>query len=436
MARVLAIPLLTLALLAISTPASATAISAPANDDFIRVAKTMVDQEPEEEEDTKVVLKWLTESSIEVKHNGKTDVVQLTPTSMIEETPKASDCLFEGTLPSDPDSLVEVEGCMDELETYVTIASKHVEGGIQDFTIKKSSPGKTFHITPVNGFTPELSNNPEDESEAEREHQSPAKFFASQYNGGLPRSVDMDTYIKVDSRLTNKHGGDAGTKRFMDRVLTRAKIYLVRANVQMKLKVRGYSKTNENYQATSSDIYKLANKRSSRSESYFTHSGQGGTVGIAFVGTFCNRGGYSVNINEQYTDRNPTVTTARTYAHELGHNVGMSHDFDRKHGGRNGRCDGKGLMSYVRAPDAWSTCSNEDFKAWYNRQGYYCARTSRMEMEFDAWGNYAEDDDTPHHVRLTGSGTGNDTSVTVTSGAGKPAAAFFIAVFIAINSVF
>merc|ERR1712088_725919 len=33
----------------------------------------------------------------------------------------------------------------------------------------------------------------------------------------------MDTYIKVDSRLTNKHGGDAGTKRFMDRVLTRPK---------------------------------------------------------------------------------------------------------------------------------------------------------------------------------------------------------------------
>ena len=35
-------------------------------------------------------------------------------------------------------------------------------------------------------------------------------------------------------------------------------------------------------------------------------------------------------------------------------------------------------MSYGRAPDAWSTCSNEDFKAWYNRQGYYCARTSKF----------------------------------------------------------
>ena len=52
-----------------------------------------------------------------------------------------------------------------------------------------------------------------------------------------------------------------------------------------------------------------------------------------------------------------------------------------------------------------------------------------MEMEFDAWGNYAADDDKPHHVRLTGSGNGNDTNVVVSGagGLGKSAAAVFIA---------
>ena len=30
----------------------------------------------------------------------------------------------------------------------------------------------------------------------------------------------------------------------------------------------------------------------------------------------------------------------------MGHNFGMSHDFDNKHGGKGGPCDGQGIMSY------------------------------------------------------------------------------------------
>merc|ERR1712062_37434 len=33
-------------------------------------------------------------------------------------------------------------------------------------------------------------------------------------------------------------------------------------------------------------------------------------------------------------------------AHEMGHNMGMSHDFADVHGGDNGACNGQGLMSY------------------------------------------------------------------------------------------
>ena len=53
----------------------------------------------------------------------------------------------------------------------------------------------------------------------------------------------------------------------------------------------------------------------------------------------------------------------------MGHNFGMSHDFDDKHGGKdNTKCDHKGIMSYGNAPMAWSQCSVNDFMGYYNSQ--------------------------------------------------------------------
>ena len=55
---------------------------------------------------------------------------------------------------------------------------------------------------------------------------------------------------------------------------------------------------------------------------------------------------------------------------ELGHNMGMSHDFDDVHGGQNGQCNGQGFMSYGNHQQKWSTCSKNDFLALYNHPLY------------------------------------------------------------------
>ena len=44
----------------------------------------------------------------------------------------------------------------------------------------------------------------------------------------------------------------------------------------------------------------------------------------------------------------------------------MSHDFDDKHGGHNGPCNGQGIMSYGSYDyDQWSTCSRSDWEEHY-----------------------------------------------------------------------
>ena len=70
----------------------------------------------------------------------------------------------------------------------------------------------------------------------------------------------------------------------------------------------------------------------------------------------------------------------------MGHNFGMSHDFDDKHckdttktydeygnkvcvmgnGPDNCKCNGQGIMSYGDFPSKWSSCSVEDFIGYYN----------------------------------------------------------------------
>ena len=61
----------------------------------------------------------------------------------------------------------------------------------------------------------------------------------------------------------------------------------------------------------------------------------------------------------------------------MGHNFGMSHDFDEKHGGAGGYCDNKGIMSYGSAPTQWSTCSVDDFTGYYELRnwGTGCLKT-------------------------------------------------------------
>ena len=80
---------------------------------------------------------------------------------------------------------------------------------------------------------------------------------------------------------------------------------------------------------------------------------------------------YKTSINEWY---NNLLDTAGVFAHELGHALGMDHDFTSSGGDRfdrNGvKCtDINGLLDYGSrsSVDKFSTCSKQDFRDYYNR---------------------------------------------------------------------
>jgi len=341
-------------------------------------------------EPSSVTLTWQKAKEIDVVFaDGARDKIHLqTVTFLGEVTP----CLFTGSLDNDQESEVTIVGCREESEVIVEILSKTEAGGILELIIAN---GKTYKAAADDtSWEGKADDAPVPEYNPEEDDGLAAQIGPR--DGRLPQSVTLEISLRYDNSLLAEFGNNpTEVKYWLSRVVELAKPRMAAIDLGVHLKVVGtVEHFKKNIEATDEWIHHIArteNRGMRGPISYFSgargRNGQPRGHGIAFVGAACGTSGTQININEKAKTNG---ATARLLSHELGHNIGMQHDFHKSHGGsgspgsNTAGCEGEGLMSYgskketwmvSKRPDAWSTCSNSDFENWYRAGGHKCLKS-------------------------------------------------------------
>ena len=158
-------------------------------------------------------------------------------------------------------------------------------------------------------------------------------FMGAAREKTLPKAVYLKTIVWYDQSLLQKFNGDhCKTKLWISKVVELAKprLALPSLKVRINLIVEDVRESKLTLKATNSNLNMLTRKSNEidnkdRLNSYFCYDLLNGrdTVGIAWLGTACDKNGWAVNINEYYTNTHSELNSARTFVHEIGHNIGM-----------------------------------------------------------------------------------------------------------------
>ncbi|XP_059373521.1 disintegrin and metalloproteinase domain-containing protein 8-like [Carassius carassius] len=103
---------------------------------------------------------------------------------------------------------------------------------------------------------------------------------------------------------------------------------------------------------------------------------EGSTVGLATMYAMCSPSSGAVNEDH---NKNP-IAVASTIAHEMGHNLGMSHDNPNCGCSSDKGCVMSDTIGYVY-PDSFSTCSQSSLKAFLQRYDTSCLLDMPNEAE-------------------------------------------------------
>uniref|UniRef100_A0A087XLJ6 ADAM metallopeptidase domain 28 n=1 Tax=Poecilia formosa TaxID=48698 RepID=A0A087XLJ6_POEFO len=94
---------------------------------------------------------------------------------------------------------------------------------------------------------------------------------------------------------------------------------------------------------------------------------EGATVGLAYIGTLCTD--HSVGVVQDHNTR--AIAVGATLAHEMGHNLGMSHDDSSACSCSGDSCIMAAALSY-NIPRTFSTCSSANYERYLTTRNPSC----------------------------------------------------------------
>merc|ERR1739838_844 len=296
-------------------------------------------------------------------------------------------CHYIGHLANELTACVAMTGCVGSQDVQFTILSKHAPNSS---TFKWSKDGKVELMkSSIHGnrdaihFPRTITQVGSDETILSEIQEADFAAAADCTDGTctLPSTQHMQIQVGYDTLFLAQFDDADAAEEYIDGVWTHLQTNYCHVTLTSSVLIERLDGINHYDVDLETDSASLQSMYDTTAADigdadlmlYFAYVGDGYASGggIAYVGVTCINSYYNQykqSINGYGSDES---SMGELLAHEIGHNLGMYHDFDSSHGGTGDAttstndCNYQGFMSYYDHLSQWSDCSISDFTAHY-----------------------------------------------------------------------